>query len=60
MRRRPIIERLLEKPLLSILAERNEETPEGVIQRWREKGYSPEAVEMAVRMADNWLEKVSK
>ena len=59
LRWRPIIERLLEgKPLLPILAQKGE--TEETIQRWREKGYSPEAVKMAVRMANNWLEKVTK
>lgn len=58
-RRRPIIERLLQKPLLSILAEREEETPEAIMRRWREE-YPDEAVSLAMKMANNWLKKVSE
>ena len=59
-RRKRIIERILDgEPLFPILRVEDDK-PEDVIQRWREEGYSPEAVELALKMSDNWLKKVTK
>lgn len=58
-------ERLRNRPLLKLMRERprilfpQKGEAEKTIQGWRER-YPESAVEMAVRMADNWLKKVTK
>ena len=60
-RRKGLIQRIVDgERLFPILAQRGEVSAEEVIQRWREEGYSPEAVKMAIKMSDNWLKKVTK
>lgn len=56
---------LEEGPLRRILRERqrfisSQERPENIIQRWRERGVPQEAIDMALKMADKWLEAVLK
>lgn len=53
-------------PLRRILRERRKallaqgERPEEIIRQWREKGVPQAAMEMAMKMADRWLEAVLK
>jgi len=52
-------------PLRRILRERQrstspQERPEDIVRRWREKGIPQPAIDMALRMADKWLEAVMK
>lgn len=50
-------------PLRRIIRDRSmvlstQRTPEAMIQKWREKGVPQSAIEMAMKMADRWLEAV--
>jgi len=51
-------------PLRRILRERRllspQERPEEIIRKWREKGVPQKAIDMALKMADRWLEAVLK
>jgi len=51
-------------PLRRILRERRllspQERPEEIIIRWKEKGIPQPAIDMALKMADRWLEAVMK
>ena len=56
---------LEEGPLRRILRERqrfisSQERPEDIVRRWREKGIPQPAIDMALKMADRWLEAVLK
>jgi len=47
-------------PLRRIIRERSklissQEMPEDIVRRWREKGIPQEAIDMAIKMADKWL-----
>jgi len=52
-------------PLRRILRERGvlispQERPEEIIRKWKEKGVPQQAIDMALKMADRWLEAVMK
>lgn len=51
-------------PLRRFLRERRllspQERPEDIVHRWRERGVPQEAIDMALKMADKWLEAVLK
>ena len=52
-------------PLRRIIRDRSRllsspEGPEDIVHRWRERGVPQEAIDMALRMADKWLEAVMK
>ena len=53
-------------PLRRIIRERSrlispqERRPEEIIRKWREKGVPQKAIDMALKMADRWLEAVLK
>ncbi len=59
-RRKGLIQRIVDGERLFPILGQRDEGPEAIVQRWREEGYSPEAVKMAIRMSDNWLKKVTK
>lgn len=49
-------------PLRRIIRDRSrllssqERKPEDIVHRWRERGVPQEAIDMALKMADRWLE----
>lgn len=58
-RRRGLIQRIIDgEPILLSLS--SQERPEDIIRRWREKGVPQPAIEMALKMADRWLEAILK
>jgi len=52
-------------PLRRIIRERSklispQERPEDIVRRWRERGAPQEAIDMAIKMADKWLNAMLK
>ena len=52
-------------PLRRIIRERSrlissQERPEDIVRRWRERGVPQEAIDMAIKMADKWLNSMLK
>ena len=57
-RRKGLIGRILDgEPIFPILWAEDDK-PEDVIQRWREAGVPDDAIDMAIKMSDNWLKKM--
>ena len=57
-RRRGLIGRILDGERLFPILRAEDDKPEDVIQRWRERGVPDEAIDMAMKMSDRWLKKM--